>query len=833
MENHGQLVAQFSKALDMDWLHTVEGAPWEKCCQGEWLVLGYFDILRIYDLPYQKNGRGWLNDIWFNNIKLSSLSDGTTYFHPLYLTADAGDFCGFWKENPENRPPYLLFTLLQGAVLQDEERGNILIGSEDLEKIIPKSSDSLTCACYHTMELSDMVVLWSSDNLAELLKALQKVYQNPVVGDITTFVAIDYKTLETGAWERFSGLDELVYISTEYVVHNAGDTQQYINRLKELFPSEVPLFSIGTEDVRLSRSKMNTRWLLEFLRAHITDQNLKSYYKRAFIESVTKLGICLEPVDVKADYSIALKQRYSGMLKCISTLAKDNANSGRYGFLKQLCNLLNVLVNMSQNCVLDGFCFLICEAVEMFCGNVEKLIRANDIGSDQLDRIHRFLRGLGTLMEQATRMDGRFIQLPGFSPILCEIPSHLLELYQCVSRQFAELLCTHEDSSNMAVLLLPKLCRRVKVYSIFENTDWQHKTIANPDDQLLYVDIPLDVLYDPALVLCCLGHEISHFVGNLWRDRQERYEYLLFSAAYELSQRLKMPGLAVMHAISGYLDGCLKDYGTYLETLEPALSCAVIELLREDEIFDNWRETYLSTSEGKALNQHQRRAWEIACGSARRRLQSWPQGVSFYFRNLFYLAKECFADLCMVCLIQPDRATYLRIAKQEIEQCQEQTQRPNSNDDAEWYQMFVERWGLVLSLDIWLDSPGGTTGEEKALAWLEKNLDDEQNGFKRDIQAFLRWLKGEGESCYGDDGVGLYHDHEIVRQTRIYLERCVKKVDEDLADATVKEKQGRLRRCFELLTKKEKSDWVECERLLFDSREKILCGKNKSDFEAN
>lgn len=815
MPEHLQLVAQFSKALDGDWLHPVKNAPWEERCIGEWLVLGYFDILRIYDLPNKGESRGWINDVWNNSVNLSSVLDGTTYYHPLYLIARDETADAFWETHQKEQSPFLFFTLLQGTAQPDKDTPNLVSGKE-LADIISQLPDDSIRACYHTMELSDMVVLWSSSNLSKLLDALQLLYANPSVGDVTTFAAIDYNALKNGEWERFNGLDDQIFVLTEYVVRNACDAQAYVNKIQALFLLKEPLFGVGPEDIRIFSNEMSVQQLLAFLQAHIIKKDLKQCYENAFTESITKLSVPLQKVDNPRTMVAPLYEKYVAMLSHMSVLK----NRTQYGFMKQLCNLLNTLVNMSQNCVLDGFCFLIYDAVKMFCANVERLVQNEAINNDQLEHIHRFLRGLGTLTEQATRMDGRFIQMPGFSPILCEVPAHLLELYQYVSHSFAELLCYEENSTNMALLLMPKLCRRVKVYSIFESRNWLEKSMDKPEDQLLYVDIPLDVLYDPALVLCCLGHEISHFVGNLWRNRRERYDCIRFIAAYELSQRLKMPEVAVIDAISVDLDRYLNPYGTYLEVLEPALGRAVEILLQEDADFDKWRDVYLNTAQGMAMDSHQRRQWELLCATARQQLQTWPTGVSRYFRNLFYLIKECFADLCMISLVGPDRATYLRIAKQELEQFCGKGQEAH----AEWYQMFVERWGLVLSLDIWPDKAVSGCGVNKALAWLKKTSGGEQGTFKRCIKDFLGWLKKEGGSCYSDEGVGLYHDHEVMRQTRNYLCGCVQRIKKSISDKTIREEQDCLHKYFEMLKEPGPIDWPECETLMFECRNRTVKG---------
>ena len=69
------------------------------------------------------------------------------------------------------------------------------------------------------------------------------------------------------------------------------------------------------------------------------------------------------------------------------------------------------------------------DAAKLFCSEIKKTTSDDGtaLTARQMEDIQRFVRGWGTLMEQATKMDGRFLQMPGFSPALCEIPAKLLE----------------------------------------------------------------------------------------------------------------------------------------------------------------------------------------------------------------------------------------------------------------------------------------------------------------------------------------------------------------------------------------------------------------------
>lgn len=88
-----------------------------------------------------------------------------------------------------------------------------------------------------------------------------------------------------------------------------------------------------------------------------------------------------------------------------------------------------------------------------------------------------------------------------------------------------------------------------------------------PCDRLLYVDIPISMLYRPFEVLCHLTHEISHFSGDEWRLRELRTKKYLEIYGQELGPELFLRKKSTVDQIVRDLSDSLGGKLYYLDGL--------------------------------------------------------------------------------------------------------------------------------------------------------------------------------------------------------------------------------------------------------------------------
>lgn len=763
--DYRNMVALFSKTLTMDMARppacsTADAGRMNTC----WAVLGYFDFLQIYPLAPKTDS--WLGDVLRHNQQLSSELDGDYYFHPLHLTtgvsreADPEEYQRFWTGHDDK--PFLFLSLVHEAA-----PGSVPLIQESI--MSSSRRNNVPRLCYHTMELSDLAVVWRSGSLWELFQEIQDLYRLEAVGDMSTFSAIDQEFINLFAHDPKPEIDpgRALFASSRYIVRSVEQSHNYLRQLEKMkINVDRTYFSTGMEDLHLLQENISAADFLYFLYVHLNNP-----YQQAFFECSTRLGI---PENFKEDKDAfsagsrsASKEEPAFSQKCKLLLTNFQATrKSAHGltnmdqsWVKPTSSLLNALADMSKNWVMDGFCYLIYDAARLFC---EK-IRAWNVTGRSLDikketnLVQRFVRGWGGLMEQATRTDGRFIQMPGFSPAVCEIPAHLLECYLSVMMCCASLMVVKPEKNDVALLLVPKICRRVKVHSVLDE--------IRSCKHLLYVDIPMEMLYDPIAVLCGLCHELAHNVGDTWRNRKERGTRIIYAAAYELANRLGLDSPPVIQEIYATLKNICQCKGSasidYMAKLPPLLYGGMIAALKDDAEFSRW--TYLyQTSEN--LSSQQIRAMQKK--STLNRNSLLYEGFNFFqeMENLIYLFRECYADMVMLYLLKPDQTTYEAFAIQEL--------RTQTQDSSLWtsepYSTLVERWGLVISV---MQPNGLWAATDFVKRGAEQQNDPTAKRLHADICDFIAWFHEAGGEKPN------HRSKETLQQVYDYLSICYRSID--------------------------------------------------------
>ncbi len=710
-----KLVIQFNKALDMnvteEQLPTLEGIH---SLGGPWLTLGYFDTMQIYPLPKtQEKGEksNCFKDIWNHSVNLSSTLNGHYYVHPFYIMADLTmdskqeQYTDFWKREKT----YLFVSLIQGAMLDGETWLDLANLEQRVCDVLEKHCGDVSYAIYHTLELSDLVVIWKSNSIDAVLRQLQILYRLPFIGDLNTFCGIDYTPLKKmynphEALEWTGKLPDekatIPYVAMRLVTKDPEKPMLVFQELERY--NLKPYFVTGTEDLHVIGVDIKD---LEFCRMlhhcfMIEEHNsqFRKIFQEAFREVDTHVGIFDTPFDVEHDLKRTAKSQLTqccqNLLNKFGKIRPEDGSQWKgcdFSWMKAVRNQLNELLDMSQNYVVDGLCFLALDSVSLFCERLQILLENRDsFTSKEVEEIQRFVRGWGILVEQAGRADGRFTHLPGFSPPLYDIPSTLLEFYLAFVKQ-CELLLQDggSDSSEFAMLMVPKLCRRIKVETILNFE-------VPPCPRILYVDIPLDMLYDPFTVLCMLVHEISHFCGEIWRYREHRAEFFKKISAYELATILGMDTEEAVKEILKNIKEICKNGSNYLEDLKNDIYDAMEFLVKDDDTFSTW----ISLCE-KSLTfnpQWEVGAWKNYCIANRAAvLNGYANGSLYQAIELIYeLFRECYADVSMIRTLELDFSDYLNLATNELRLYKKwlKTGSDKKIEPKDFY-VIVQRWTSV------------------------------------------------------------------------------------------------------------------------------------------
>ena len=243
-----------------------------------------------------------------------------------------------------------------------------------------------------------------------------------------------------------------------------------------------------------------------------------------------------------------------------------------------------------------------------------------------------------------------------------------------------------ESSRKFSLMLAPKLCRRIKVEKVFDEEP--------PCERLLYVDIPIAMLYQPFPVLCHLTHEISHFSGDGWRLRGLRSQKYWAICAQELGAELMMVQQETLEQIQRDLSVPELQRLEYLDILEREVIRHTGRLLSEVTVVQKWIDlefhSHAPNQWGGPL-QCQLKLQELK--NAMRRCPEKPQ-VLFYqiMEDFKYLFKECYADETAIFTLELSPEEYLRLNVRENQLFERSYEKGPS------YYRNVERWTIVLNI---------------------------------------------------------------------------------------------------------------------------------------
>ncbi len=673
--------------------------------------LGYFDTLQIYPLPKYGTSGNWLRDMWEHSIRLSGETMSDIYYHPLYITLSPERSIpnGFWELNTQ----FMFVTLVHFSLereLPDENTDRFGKVSDKIASFLEGSAAKVSAACYQSINLSDMVVIWKSDSLLAIMEKISALYQYEEIGDLRTTCGFSFPEGQSPKIQP----EEIPYVSFRFGVRNMKEAFRFATLMHDKYnwwPMPGGYFTTGAENLDYVFPNLSSANFLDLISFWFQDQNINTCLQKAFYESYTHLGIDNKPLldvnkesaeepeaantreyqvnalDTPPDHiNTVLAKKCIQLFDGFRTL-RESAKGELCSWYKPVSNQLSALVNMSQICVLDGFCYLILDGVSMFCKKISPYLRGERQTSlEMLGRIQRFIRGWGTLLEQALRVDGQFIQSPGFSPLLYDIPVNLLEFYIAFTRRCMNLMQSPEsenDRHHYALFLLPKLCRRTKVRDIFQDPP--------PEDRLLYVDVPLDYVYDPQQILLQLCHEVAHYCGEESRCRKLRARYFALAGAHLIAWHFELGNKTALSQIyNDILEGIPEDCQLYMEYFIPVIRKRALSLLNEYSTFRKWQAAFLSEAK---YTGNERAAWlRKNTENHRTLLLNRVHGLDDFsedIERIRQLFEECYADVSMIFLLSPTWNEYLSLYRQELLWMQE-------GNYSSQYAELVQRAAVVL-----------------------------------------------------------------------------------------------------------------------------------------
>lgn len=745
------------------------------CPPDSWLMLGHMDWLRVERVGSHSDGSAGAHldqlKAYSQNLSVNQ-AKASAYAQPLYVLREFPDEQHTCVEAFWNRPSaFMTITrvhstgqsqeLFESAITaqlngteEDESFGSILPYDAYIEtEPEARLGKQVIYMYYRSLELSDIILITKSDSVEALLSCIGKLYTLEEAGDIYSYYCISGSEVK-----RAVDNDSIPLISTRFAVRSASACHDKLKALRELFPNQdgkpsSAFFITGMEDINLitcSRSSWN---LCDIFRRILS---MGENFYLAFNESTTRLGIeetslhfslpkTGKPSDTPSDAQDLVRACKELRDSFVTLYEKHPLESD---WVRPLMELLNMLYHMSGNCVLRQVCYILLNGLRGMIHCVQEQFFGESFRVKKDKEIMQMVTGIDRLMEHIIRMEGELVHHPETRPTLFDIPVNLLEFYLMFSDQTIRYFQDREvdrRKCDYQLLLIPNLCEEISIHD--------HLNDQQSDKRLLFVEIPLGLIYNPFSVVCKLVHEVAHYGGETARKRELRFSHLVNCSAFLLADALGMASSnTVLRMLRCQIDSCYPaERKLYMRDIIDYLFETVNDIGQNDVTVERLWDLYLNESEcpsdkkmawlSKHITDYRKKRGE--------RLERKLAKVLWEIESLF---KETYADLAMLTLLGLCAEDYIKLLE-ELE---------DSGFDEVSFACKIERAALVLCAI-----------DEKGFLGLSSCLN---HPLAHNIHTYCRvWQDKDGniDDLPSQNGGCGYHSFEIVDIILHYLRECL------------------------------------------------------------
>lgn len=629
---------------------------------GPWVTMGHFDSMYSYLLDTQ--GRNIFTVIHENNSTVAKKNDGDGYFHPLYLLTDTSDEA-FWKQDSW----FMAVTRIHLA--------STVINPQDIKKLkdnISNQCEKMGCRChvYQTIELSDLILVVKADHLSPMLDTVLNLWTCPGVGKVYTYCGVDYGYL-TNPDAQPEEQNAIGFLAMRFAVRDPAKADGFFRFIEDTLGSESVYSIAGVDDVIVNFQELKVQRLIRFFRSWLVDGLPEDIdLAGAFSDITTRLGAPLhnwgpQPAEDAAAASVeemeaALQQRCQELVAlntCVGKLAEEKRISqiDQY-WLRSLSELSYSLLRLSRNALLDEFVYLMLPGIRAFLYNLKDILSEDDpdcLSVLDQEGCCRFVDHCAQLMEHVMRTEGQLTHHPETRPILYDIPLAMLEHILAFLDLCSTILQTKDEpQKQIQFILLPGLCSEMKTEEMFAANG------ALPG--LLAIWIPLHLMYEPQAVQIALCHEISHFVGENHRNREQRRGCYIGAAAELIADLIFETEREsfveqIRRRLEDYISGFPDEDTWTISDYEQAVQTWIDDFLYGADL----------PGEYGSLIRDVLRSEAPGCGGNPLLLHAdfddlRMRNINYFARILpvfTMLFREVFADICMVSLLELDADAYL------------------------------------------------------------------------------------------------------------------------------------------------------------------------------
>lgn len=628
-------------------------------CPSSWISWGHFDAIYSYALETADT----LQRIEKESLQISKYNNSVSYFHPLFLlTSDDESDKKFWDMNA-------MYLSVSRIHFVSKTRVS------EFRACLEHHLDSAYYLAYKTVELSDLVLVSQSNNIADLLKFTLSLRKYTCVGKVYTYCGLNINIIYHP--ETYPVLDQdIPFLSMRFSIADFSRASKILKNVQQIISGEKyslekggdnKFYITGLNDVVMSWQSIPLCNLIKlygnwFSSHSDTDTEIPG---DTFSEVSTRIGVAESEIenalgfDGREDkYSYKKDRCLVDVCEWLNSLANriqrmynhkfsDKDGTMNVRLVRSLSELTSALSRLSHTTVMDQFAFLIFPAVSSFLRNLFLLVKTGTgiSNPNRYENYCQFIEKWNRFMENIMRTEGQLTHYSELRPMLYDVPVAMLEytlaFLECCSRA---LQVADKEKREIQFLITPEQCRRIVARELFP---------AKKDHPgLVTVSIPLSMLYNPSEVLGELSHEVSHFVGELSRHRHERVDMYASSVAGFIAKYL-FDSLhpTLISAIESQLKNRFHEQSVeHIAAMEKVVTTWCDELVDEKKQDGMTKgEIRFATLVHKVLSnsKNENKTLRVNYQEVKLRYREYAS----ILKSVGWLYKEIYADICMRCLL--------------------------------------------------------------------------------------------------------------------------------------------------------------------------------------
>ena len=618
-----------------------DAGAWLTCPYTRWITLGHFDEIYIYSLNQEHD---FFSGIYNDKANIAAHSNASSYYHPLYLIPDK-------KRTMEDHNSRWFIAIVRIHLsLSQEQTNQFQLLSTAFAQYF--NSHDMSYQIYYATEFSDMVLDIRSTKLCDLLDVVLKMRKYAEIGKMYTYFGINSEMLSNSTAIPDDS-DAIPLFSMRFSGSDLPIVVQQIKKIREKLRQE-PEYSVnGVDDVLVLYKNLPSASVVNLYRDWLFSAESENIWQSV---STTRVGI---QINIEHDFAVSERSDLMPLCKKLLPLRDDiaqrikHANSILdYSWFHAVSEIANSIVRMSKSPVMDEVVYLLAPELEAFLENILFQLDNNCITSSDLPVYNYFVESCIYLLEQLMRIEGQLSQQPEIRPVIYDIPVFMLEYTVAFLNKVSDLLQMTDSHPNKhhVFLVIPRPCEQISAIELFHATP---KLTG-----LVQLQIPEKALYKPTEILRALCHEISHYVGEKYRNRILRKTYysrasaaILTEAIFKSKQHdlIRFFELTFLNALDSVREPTIEE----MRTLETSV---VESLFVSDDALTAFLKAYLEYST------------ELARISLPKR-DTIDRGLQrFYGRcdDLDILFREIYADICMLYILDISSDDYIESLLQEL-----------------------------------------------------------------------------------------------------------------------------------------------------------------------